>query len=513
MNDHASQRSRPSGDRMAILSGTSQNVVGIAIAAAALFVVQILMTRTLRREGFGVVTLLTQSAFVASFATRSGMDMAVLRDVAIDAGVGRWDRIRGVVSRAILIASLVSTVIAIVVALLDEEVLALFDIDPSGNRWSVAAAALGLPFLALANVWLAATRGLKIMRYTLYVFWTGQNVMWIVLTLALWQVSKTATASILAYSLSWVLAAAAAGYFWRRESRSWEVSSPEPGWLDKLIRYAGPRAPAALFAQLLFWTDLFVLTRFVGRADVGVYSAALRAGQILVLFLTSVNLMFGPYVADLYNRGQRERLDDLYKMLTRWILAGTIPLFVLIAVAPTSVMRVFGSDFSAGQTALLILLAGQFVNVATGSAGFILIMVGRTGWDLVVYVTSLLLDIGLALWLCARYGIEGAAIANAVTFAVSNCFRLALVKRFVKVQPYDARYLRLLAPAAVAAAAMVLVHGVLSAGYLVDLIATGIVGGAAYVLAYGAVGLTPDERRAATSLVTKLRPGSRTHGT
>ena len=61
---------------------------------------------------------------------------------------------------------------------------------------------------------------------------------------------------------------------------------PEPGWLDTLLRYAGPRAPAALFAQLLFWTDLFVLTRFAPPADVGVYSAALRAGQIAMLFLT-----------------------------------------------------------------------------------------------------------------------------------------------------------------------------------------------------------------------------------
>ena len=44
----------------------------------------------------------------------------------------------------------------------------------------VEAAAIGLPFLALANVWLSATRGLKIMRYTLYIFWAGQPVLWLV---------------------------------------------------------------------------------------------------------------------------------------------------------------------------------------------------------------------------------------------------------------------------------------------------------------------------------------------
>ncbi len=49
----------------------------------------------------------------------------------------------------------------------------------------------------------------------------------------------------------------------------------QPGDLGKLGRYAGPRAPAALFSQLLFWTDLFVLTNYVSGEAVGRYSAAL----------------------------------------------------------------------------------------------------------------------------------------------------------------------------------------------------------------------------------------------
>ncbi|MDQ4057991.1 MAG: hypothetical protein M3124_02590, partial [Actinomycetota bacterium] len=83
------------GDYRTILSGTAQNVVGIGVAAAALLVIQVLMTRILGSAGYGVVTVLTQAAFVASFATRAGMDMAVLRDVAVDAGTGEWRRIRG----------------------------------------------------------------------------------------------------------------------------------------------------------------------------------------------------------------------------------------------------------------------------------------------------------------------------------------------------------------------------------------------------------------------------------
>ena len=255
----------------------------------------------------------------------------------------------------------------------------------------------------------------------------------------------------------------------------------------------------------MFWTDLFVLTRYASDADVGIYSAALRAGQVIVLFLTSVSLMFSPFVADLHNKGETERLDKLFKSLTRWTLAATMPIFLLLLVAPGPALRIFGSEFSGGQTALLILLAGQFVNIATGSVGFVLIMVGRTGWDLVVYAASLALNLALAFWLCPRYGMEGAAIANAVTFALSKWARLALVKRFVDIQPYDRDYSRLLIPTAGALAAMWGLERLLDGRWLVELATLGVGGAVAYLALYLAVGLTPAERRGLSAVLAKVR--------
>jgi O-antigen/teichoic acid export membrane protein len=355
-------------------------------------------------------------------------------------------------------------------------------------------------------VWLSATRGLKIMRYTLYIFWAGQPLTWILFMLVGWQFSKTAWMSALAYSASWAWASLAAYLAWRKESRAWPAEPMESGDMARLMRYAGPRAPAALFSQLLFWTDLFVVARYVSEADVDVYSAALRAGQVLILFLTSVSLMFSPFVADLHNRGETERLDGLFKSLTRWTVAATLPAFLLLVVVPAEALRIFGSDFSRGETALLILLAGQFVNVATGSVGFVLIMVGRTGWDLIVYGASLALNLGMAFALAPRYGLTGAAIANAVTFALSKWARLALVKRFVDIQPYDRHYFRLILPTAAAAAAMVAVHAVADGwGWAPDLVVTGVVGTLVFAGAYLSFGLTPQERRGVSNLIADFR--------
>ncbi|MFN2388346.1 MAG: hypothetical protein ABR575_01880, partial [Actinomycetota bacterium] len=80
-----------SSDRLKILAGAGQNVVGLVVAGVATLGAQVLLSRRLGPHGFGLVTVLTQAAFVLSFATRAGMDMAVLRDVAVDDGTGRRD--------------------------------------------------------------------------------------------------------------------------------------------------------------------------------------------------------------------------------------------------------------------------------------------------------------------------------------------------------------------------------------------------------------------------------------
>lgn len=497
-----------SADYLTILSGASQNLVGLVVAALATFGAQVLITRTLGPAGFGAVTVLTQAAFVLSFATRSGMDMAVLRDVAIETGRGRLAFVRSPVVRAVAIAGAVSLAGALVVVVAADTVRTAFSLDPERSRWAVEAAAAGLPWLAVTNVWLAATRGLKLMRYTLYIFWAGQPLGWIVLMLVGWTISRTAWMSVLAYSASWMIAAVAAFGAWRKQSRAWEREPLEAGAVGRLWRYAAPRAPAALFSQLLFWTDLFVLTRYATGTEVGVYSAVLRSAQALVLFLTSVSLMFSPFIADLHARGETARLDRLYKALTRWTLAATLPIFGLFAVAPEAVLGIFGEAFAGGRAALLVLLAGQLVNIATGSAGFALIMVGRTGWDLIVIAGALLLDLLLAFWLCPRYGMVGAATANAASFAAANITRIFLIKHFIDIQPYDRDYGRLIVPSLAGLLVMAVAHALAPETWAANLLVTASLGTLAYAAAYLVTGLTPAERRAAKALLASRREPS-----
>ena len=505
-------------DQRIIVGQTGQNVLGLAIGAVATFVAQVLITNELGDEAFGVVTLTTQAAFIAAAATRFGMDVANVRLVAILAGRGEIARARGLVRRSVMIAAAVSVPFGIVAFLASPWLADRFTAVPDIAVPAFRAAAITVPFAALAFVYMGATRGLKIMRYTLYSQWIVQPVGWVVLMIAFWAVSQTAGMTTVAFAASWAAALLVAFGGWAREERRFPHETAGVGIPEEhtgaLVRFGALRAPATLFSQLIFWTDMFVLSFLwsgqgdTGASKVGIYSAVLYSGQALFLFLTSVSLTVSPFVADLHHRGERERLDELFKNVTRWTLAATIPVLLVLGILTHATLRIFGEDFTEGAAALRILIVGMIVPVMVGTVGFILIMAGRTGWDLAIYLGALVIDIGVALALAGpgELGIRGAALAQALTLTFSAVARLLLVRRFLGIWPFDRAWLRLLVPVALGGVAMALTHAVMpEPKWFLDLVVSAAVGTIVYGLALLAFGLSPTERTALLRIVRNRR--------
>ena len=480
-----------------LITGTAANVVGLLVGIAALLGVQILLGRTLEPGAFGIVNVAVTVAFVAAAGSRFGMDMAAVRLVAIGRGADAASHLRSLVERCALVALAGSIVVAVLLA-------ATAPLYGDYAR-PVALAALGVPFIALTSVYLGATRGLVQMRQTLYVFWIGQPVAWIAIAGAAIAAGGEEDAVVLAYDASWLLAAVAAWALWRREAAGFADRPATREEVRAAVRYGVPRAPSALLAQAVFWADLWVLAAFEDGTDVGAYSAAARVSQVLLLFLTSLSLVFSPFVADLHARGERERLDELFKRSTRWALAATLPLLIVLFVAADDVLEAFSSSFVIGEGALRILLAGQAVNVATGGVAFILIMAGFTGLDLVDNVLGVGLLVALAVVLTPAFGMEGTAVAAAVGISALNVLRLVQVRRRIGIQPYERAYLALALPAAAALLAAVGVHAALSgSAWWVSLAATAVCGFAGY-LALLPVALPTRERALLRQLPTRLR--------
>jgi O-antigen/teichoic acid export membrane protein len=101
------------------------------------------------------------------------------------------------------------------------------------------------------------------------------------------------------------------------------------------------------------------------------------------------------------------------------VIAAT-PLLALMMIFPSSILSLFGPDFEAGALLLRVLSIGQFINVAAGSVGYLLIMTGHERLLSLNITLATIINLWLCLWLIPKMGPLGAAIATAVPLAFLN---------------------------------------------------------------------------------------------
>jgi O-antigen/teichoic acid export membrane protein len=159
-----------------------------------------------------------------------------------------------------------------------------------------------------------------------------------------------------------------------------------------------------------------------------------------MLFLSSFNMVFAPMIADLANRKEFDLLQTTYQTATRWFLSLALPFFVGLALLAHPILSLFGPEFVAGSSTLAVLAAGQIIAVGVGSVGYLVAMSGHPQMIFWNRLAGLLLNIALTLLLLPRFGLLGAAIAQAIMIAFVNILALVEVRFLLKIQPYTKSY-------------------------------------------------------------------------
>jgi O-antigen/teichoic acid export membrane protein len=143
----------------------------------------------------------------------------------------------------------------------------------------------------------------------------------------------------------------------------------------------------------------------------------------------AVNLVVAPRFAAMHKQGDLDGVRRVALTSVRLMLLAAAPVVTLMVCFPHWLMWLFGDEFVAGAPLLRILAIGQFINVATGSVGYLLMMTGHEkdmrNSLLVVAPCSIL----LSLWLIPLYGAVGAAVATALAIAGQNLLAVFWVRR------------------------------------------------------------------------------------
>jgi O-antigen/teichoic acid export membrane protein len=135
--------------------------------------------------------------------------------------------------------------------------------------------------------------------------------------------------------------------------------------------------------------------------------------------------------------------------LTKWVIALTFPLALLIIIFARPFMRIFGPGFESGWPILVIGTIGQLVNCGVGSVGYLLLMSGNERRLMKVQFVMAAVMVAFSIALVPLWGVIGAAVASATTNIGVNAWNLFEVRGSLGILPYNRGYLRLLLPSAV----------------------------------------------------------------
>ncbi len=272
----------------------------------------------------------------------------------------------------------------------------------------------------------------------------------------------------------------------------------------QLLRYSLPAYAGWIIKTARGTLETLVLG-FVGlTTGVGVYTAALRLTTIGSMFYLSIGNISTPIIADLHSRGESAQLKAFYQTTTRWLVTFNLPLFLTFVIFAVPLLSIFGADFAAGATSLMILAVGTLVYAGTGLGANVLDMTDHTRLNAANSLFMVVVTIGLDLLLIPRWGVVGAATAAALSTVLVNIVCLLEILLLLRMQPYNRSFLKPLVAGLAAALVTCLLNQRLALPPLPQVAVGGAVLWSVYMATLALLGLSAEDLAVLESLRSRL---------
>ncbi len=441
-----------------VARGGALNLIGALVAALTTLACTVVVTRQFSKPVAGAFFTAISLFLIVESVAGLGAWVGLVNFIARLRRLGHPERVPAILRAAVLpvvAVSLVATAGLLLLAGPLGRILLTGHLgQPGATPGMVAgglrALAVALPFAALADTLLGASRGYRDMRPTVIVDKIGRSGGQLVgMLIAVWAGSAALLAPL------WALPygpAAVAAWYWLRHIRRAQRTGPggttaaaapvsagtgfgraSPGgfW-----RFTGPRALANLAQITIQRIDIVLVAIMRGPVAAAIYTAATRflvAGQFAN---SAISQAAQPRLAELFAVDDRRGATDMYRVTTAWLIVLTWPLYLLAVIYGPEILAIFGHSYRAGHPVMVILGLTMLLATACGQVDMVLITAGRSSWSLANGLLAVLLNVGLDLLLIPRYGITGAAIGWAAAIIVTNLIPLTQLAAALRLHPF-----------------------------------------------------------------------------
>lgn len=437
-----------------LFKGGGALLFGIVLELGISFLGKVLIAQELDRFDYGSVSLGIATAAIVSTLVLLGLDT----------GIGRYlpryddlDRRRGVLLSGFEL-SLPLSIISAAMVVLGAPILAV-DVFKDPTLVPVLRVfGLAIPFGAVMKLSIGGIQGLQESFPKVIV----QNVTFpttrfvgIIVALVL---SYGVLGFSVAYFFSYVLAAVVGLYFLVTRTPLLDRDVTPVPIRGELLRFSLPLVVTAAMTIILSDIDMYMLGIIRGTGVVGDYNVIYPLAQLLTTALTAFGFLFVPVVSELDAAGERDQLDHLYKLVTKWVVISTLPVFLVFALFPARVIELtFGAKYLSAAPSLTVLSIGFFLHTVFGLNKGALTSLGSTRIIMYDDIAGAVVNVLLNLILIPTHGLLGAAWATTASYLVLNVLYSGQLYRQTDVHPISAALVRPLAIGAVSMAVVYLI--------------------------------------------------------
>lgn len=397
--------------------------------AALAFGTTLYVGNQIGEKGAGLFFQIMAFFSIASVFVTLGADTGLVRTLAAQRAVGTAQHLRRTAAIAGIpvagFAALIGGVLWLAAAALEEALVI------PGLAQVIQVLALLLVPAALMNLGFGAMRGMG----RVAGFSGIQNVLLPVLRLGAvaWAIALGGSLLQLAtaYALPVLLAAALAGVAaWLAITRfSPAENYPAPGpkavpepdtTVRKFWGFSSARGVSALVETLLEWIDVIAVAVFLGPAAAGIYGAVNRCVRLGVMLEHTARLVTGPMLSACLAVGDHAEAKRLFSNTAKLLVWCAWPFYLTLAIFGEGVLSLFGAGFARGALPLAVISLVMMLVVSAGGVQSVLLMGGKSRWQLGNKLSALAVALLFNLWLVPLWGLMGAITAWSLA-ALTDC--------------------------------------------------------------------------------------------
>ncbi|HIK62418.1 MAG TPA: hypothetical protein EYG01_00240 [Flavobacteriales bacterium] len=183
--------------------------------------------------------------------------------------------------------------------------------------------------------------------------------------------------------------------------------------------------------------DMMMIGSMLDLEQVAFYTVAFFIGNAIKVPGKSIAAISSPLVAKALEKQDYKETQTLYtkSSINQLIIAGV--LFLCIWLNIDEIFSLLPAKFQGGKWVVFYISIAQLFNMITGINGTIIVNSKYYRYDLYTNAILVLTTVITNYFLILKYGIDGAAMATAISISLFNLIRLILIKVKMNMHPFS----------------------------------------------------------------------------